>query len=72
MHEKEIDCISVGKVKPRKKWDWTDSLALTLTMVKIIALTAAEMLGTVIAIVGAGCLAGIGFGVGLALVTTLV
>lgn len=58
MHEKEIDCISVGKVKPRQKRG----------MFKKIGKAVIDTATVIVSVIGAGCLAGIGFGWGLALI----
>lgn len=58
MCEKQIDCMTVGRVKPRKR-NYKRAVGLYVTH-------AVESLGTVLTLIGAGCFVGIGFGVGLA------
>lgn len=64
MYEKQIDCMAVGKVKPRKR-----NCKRTISR---YAKGAAESLATVMTLIGAGCFVGIGFGAGLAWVMTIV
>ena len=64
MPQKEIDYIKVGKVKSRRKKSLGNHLLCAADWV-------IDQVSLAVAIIGAGCLAGIGFGAGLSLVTTL-
>ncbi len=60
MPEKQIDCIRV-KSRARQKRDW-------LLWLEDAALSVIDMAQTAAMLVGGGCLAGVGFGAGLAIV----
>lgn len=62
MHEKQIDCMTVGRAKPRKR-NYKRAASR-------YAKHAAESLATVMTLIGVGCFVGIGFGAGLAMAMT--
>ena len=69
MHEKQIDCISVGKVKPRKKRNrnvWLSGIAYTIIDMVVRVF---DLICSMAIIVILGALAGAGFGWGLALIS---
>lgn len=62
MYEKQIDCMTVGRVKPRKRSYKSAAVRLYKDAV--------ESLISVLMLIGVGCFVGIGFGAGLAMAMT--
>lgn len=62
MSEKQIDCMTVGRVRPRKR----NYKRAAAHMVH----NAAESLSAVLTLIAIGCFVGIGFGAGLAMAMT--
>lgn len=62
MCEKQIDCMTVGRVKPRKRNYKRAAVRLYRGAV--------ESLVSVLTLIGVGCFVGIGFGAGLAMAMT--
>lgn len=61
MYEKQIDCMTVGRVKPRRNYK-----RAAVRLYK----DAVESLANVLTLIGVGCFVGIGFGAGLAMAMT--
>lgn len=64
MQERQLDYVSVGKVKARKK-NW--KVRAWNAVVDVL-----ESLGTVLTYIGIGCFLGIGFGGGMAIAAALI